>query len=358
MVGPSPPERDAALRLDVVDTIDAVRDDWSTLAERSGCVFATWEWCEAWAQHVLGGNELTIGVARDADGGARAVVPLYRARIGPFRALRLAGDTVGDFNGPVHAAGDRAAGEWALRALLDATPGWDLFLGRHLPGDGWDAALGGERLTVAGAPRLDVAGRTFDDLLAARSPKARQALRRMPRRLEQTFARVEYRRCQDNACVDESLDAIARLHAGRWGDDHPFSGARGEFHRAFGRVALERGWLRLWRVEVDGEAAAFWHGFRYGGTDWFYQQARDPRFDRYAPALALIVHTVRTAFDDGIATYHFLRGEEAFKRYFTDDVDPATTVVVSRGARGRLAALGARSWARAPEGLRRRVAFD
>ena len=71
-----------------------------------------------------------------------------------------------------------------------------------------------------------------------------------------------------------------RLHELRWGGTTAVFAGRGHaFQRDAARALLATGRLRLWVLELDGEPAAAWQGFRMDGAESYYQSGRDPRFD-------------------------------------------------------------------------------
>src|SRR3954453_15544676 len=79
----------------------SVREDWTTLAERAGNVFATWEWADAWWRVYGEDRPLPVHGCRDADGLLVAVLPLYLSRTRPVRTLRFLGHGPADQLGPV-----------------------------------------------------------------------------------------------------------------------------------------------------------------------------------------------------------------------------------------------------------------
>jgi CelD/BcsL family acetyltransferase involved in cellulose biosynthesis len=117
--------------------------------------------------------------------------------------------------------------------------------------------------------------------------------------------------------LERDLDVLFALHRARWGRQASgFAGRAQQFHREFAAIALERGWLRLRILELDGAPAAALLNFRFGGHEWFYQGGRDPRYDRYSPGFLLQLHAIRSAFEDGLEAYRFLRGGEPYKLRF------------------------------------------
>jgi CelD/BcsL family acetyltransferase involved in cellulose biosynthesis len=173
----------------------------------------------------------------------------------------------------------------------------------------------------------------FEEWLRSRSKNFREKIRRGERKLGKAHE-LAYRHT-DAESLDADLDTLIRLHRARWGEESDsFEGRREAFHRDHARRALERGWLRLWTLELDGRPAASWLGFRFGRAEWYYQAGRDPEFEREAVGFVLMVHTIRTAFDDGMREYRLLLGGEAYKSRFANRDDGLHTVLLGSGAIG------------------------
>jgi CelD/BcsL family acetyltransferase involved in cellulose biosynthesis len=335
-------------RVEQLDGVEAIADEWDALAERSGSIFSTALWSALWWSHFGRDHELLLHAARSADGSLAVVLPLYAWRRRLPRVLRYLGHGPGDELGPVYARGDRELAARALRATLD-TLDWDVFLGEQMPGrDGWSELLDGRTWRREASPTLHLPG-TWDDYVAGRSANFRQQLRRR----EEALAREGKvaTRLADPTTLDGDLDTLFALHRARWGsagsdfDDTPF-------HRELARAALERGWLRLWLLELDGHPLAAWHGFQVGSVTSYYQAGRDPAYDRLSVGFVLLAHSIRTAMAEGAIEYRFGRGDESFKSRFTDDDPGLEAVALTRGVIGRLAYAGARA-ARSSRGLTR-----
>jgi CelD/BcsL family acetyltransferase involved in cellulose biosynthesis len=276
---------------------------------------------------------------------SREASPLVRERIGPLRLLRFSGHGPGDENGPVCAPADRAAAVGALQELLGRLR-HDVFVGEQLPP--WAGV--GRVLSREASPLVRIDGRSWDELLAARSRNFREQARGRERRLGREHD-LRFR-LSDRSRLEHDLDTLFRLHRARWDGADTSFGSREAFHRAFAAVACERGWLRLWLLELDGSAVAAWLGFRFAGTDSYYQLGRDPAWDRASVGFVLLAHTIREAAADGRREYRFLRGDEAYKHRFADADDGLVTVGSGHGAIGR----GALACARTLRSARRRYA--
>ncbi|MGH2763801.1 MAG: GNAT family N-acetyltransferase, partial [Thermoleophilaceae bacterium] len=298
-----PPRQRAAPRLERVDDLEGLRAEWEALAGRARNVFATWEWASTWWRHYGAGRELAVFVCRDGGGEPYALLPLYLASRCPLRALRFLGHGAGDRLGPICAPSDIARTARALRRLLhDGDLRGHVLVAEQLPGDErWAALLGGTRLGIQPSPELRVRWDGFEDFLASRSRNFRAQVRRRERQLEREH-QLRYRLCRTPVELGRDIEALFELHAARWagGQSVAFEERRRAFHRDFAERALERGWLRLWTMDLDGAPAAAWYGFRFGGDEWYYQSGRDPRRERQAIGFVLMVHTVRAALEDGV----------------------------------------------------------
>jgi CelD/BcsL family acetyltransferase involved in cellulose biosynthesis len=331
----------------------AMREDWDRLALESGDIFATYEWATVWWEHFGRGEPALLPLTH----GDRllGIAPLYVQQRGPLRIVRFIGSRVGDTLGPVCAPVDQGeAGAALLAALKGGAAGpWHALLAERVPIGPLGDALGGDVLQREAAPELELRG-TWDEYVAAASKNLREKLKRNTRKLERDH-KLEFRLCTERTEVDADFDSLVRLHKLRWSDGGAFRDeAVVDFHREFAQAAFEEGRLRLWSTLVDGEAVAAWYGFRYAGTEFYYQSGRDPRWDRFSVGFLMLMRTLQAAFEDGLDRYSFLRGDEPYKSRFTHAGDRIETQAVGNGA---LASLGIRAGGAALEWpwLRRRV---
>jgi CelD/BcsL family acetyltransferase involved in cellulose biosynthesis len=319
---------DEQLRLEPIAYFEDIREDWDRLAAATGHPFATWEWNVEWWDRFGADRELYSFACRDRAGSVRAILPLYLAARRPLAIARFLGYV--DLHSPICAPADRPLAARALRQLISRPHRCRLVFLERLPGDqGWGELLGGRLLHAGHDPVLQIGGRSWDEVLAARSRNLRQQLRRRERRLFDEHGMV-YRLAHDPERLPADMDTLYRLHGERWGGETTgvFEGDRAAFHRRFAAGALERGWLRLWFAEIAGEPVAAWYGWRFGGSDWYFQAGRDPAFDRLSVGLVLFAHTIREACEDGMGSYRLLAGQEDYKLRFADaDLGTETRLV-------------------------------
>jgi CelD/BcsL family acetyltransferase involved in cellulose biosynthesis len=322
--------RPVGVRFELVDRLESLREEWMQLDEQRQNVFATWEFATTWWEHFGAGRRLLTVACRDSGGEPFAILPLYLWRRRPLRVMRFLGNGAGDILGPVCPPERYEDAARVLRRLLEVAPwDWDVFVGENLPGEQhWPQRLGGQLIRREGNPVLR-APEGFDQFLARRSSNFRSQLRRFERRLARRY-RVRYR-LSDSTTLDADLDDLFRLHEAGFGAHSAFGGRRTAFHRAFAYRALDRGWLRLWLLELDDRPVAAYYGFRFGGVESFYQSGRDPELRHESLGMVLMAHAIRRGFDDGVHEFGFLRGHEPYKYRFATDDHGLDNVCLVRG---------------------------
>jgi CelD/BcsL family acetyltransferase involved in cellulose biosynthesis len=346
---------EATPALERYEDLDAIRDEWTELAELSGNPFSTWEWAATWWDHFGRDQPLLITACRRPDGTLAAILPLYLSNRAGLRMARFVGHGAGDVLGPVCAPQDAALAASALCATA-AEHGrlWDLLLAERMPRGTLSDALPAYVVQEEANPLLPIEGRSWDEFLASCSSNMRGQIRNKRRRLERKHG-ARFRLTDERSRVEEDFDTLVRLHHARWGEPRSFTEQRTAFHRAFAARAFERGWLRLWTLEVEERPVAAWYGFRFGDVEWYYQSGRDPEWDRSSVGVTLLARTLQSAFDDGMSAYAFLRGDEGYKQRFATQDEGLETVALPRGPRGRAAVSAARAAKRMPPSVRNRV---
>ena len=326
-----------ARELVVHDSLVPVEAVWKALAARGTNVFATWEWASLWCRHFGAGHPLRILAVPGVTGETAAIVPLYLSTSRPFRVARFVGHGPADLLGAVADPADAKLGPAAVAEAHANGADWDLFVGECILGrEDWVPDLPGCRLSRDPFPTIAMAGETWDSYLAAGTRNFRQKIGWRSRRLQRNYD-VVIRMTTDHDEFAADFDSLVQLHQARWQSSGAFQGSLETFHREFAAVAFERGWLRLWVVELNGRPAAAALVYRFGGVDYFYQMGRDRAFDDDAVGFVLTAHVVRDAFESGVSEFRLLRGDEHYKRRFATDDPGLQTIAVPRTIVGRSA---------------------
>ena len=107
-------------------------------------------------------------------------------------------------------------------------------------------------------------------LSATRSSNFQQQVRRFTRRAQRDHS-MRFRRTEAPGEVVSDIATFFRLHDLRHADASPLSSSSAQaFHADFAATALERGWLRLWSLELDDIPVAAWYGWRLGHSYAFH----------------------------------------------------------------------------------------
>jgi len=319
-------------RLSRTEDLQALEGPWRDLVADSAadCLFLTWEWLFTWWRHFGTGRQLAVYVGHDSD-RLDLLLPLATRERQPLRGRPFltfeplgTGTVRSDYLDVVVRRGcepealgmlaDRLRRDRVLlsfpRVRADGSAAHEL--GARLTMDGWRI----ETADASVCPYITLASHTWASYLDSLGREHRANVRRRIRKLEDNFD-VRLERASDETSRREALRILVDLHTRRWNGrggstafNHP---ALVRFHDDFSRLALERGWLRLYVLRLDGEPAAALYGMRYGPTFLFYQSGFDPRFARHAVGLALMGLVIREAIAEGAAEFDLLHGDEPYK---------------------------------------------
>jgi CelD/BcsL family acetyltransferase involved in cellulose biosynthesis len=312
-----------------------LREEWTELFQASGLgnPFLSWEWQYTFWRAFAQRRPVWILEARDRGNRLAGLLVLCaRALLGGSRrwCLLTNGLTGTDgadvlvrpgFGPPVRAA--------MAQALAQAMPRWDLLDLEDLPcGSATIAALRaallsrGARASVEPrfvCPSFALRG-TFAEHLARF--RRRDTYLRRRRWLER---RPGYRIvvAETPSEAPEAMEDFLRLHHLRWDADGGSAGIpRGhveDFHRDLAPLLARRGWLRLYRMFVDGRSVAAVYGLELSRRFYYYQSGMDPDWSARSPGLVLLGKTVEDAYARGLGDYDFLRGAEQHKLDWASD---------------------------------------
>jgi CelD/BcsL family acetyltransferase involved in cellulose biosynthesis len=318
-----------------------IEADWRSLAERRGNAFLTPEWYFAWLRSYGAQADPAVIAVRAPAGDLRGIMPLARDRAARPRSLRFGGANLADHLHPVAGLEEEEAVAVAAGARLGAEiSGWSAIVLDNVDADAgwWRAMMSAAPVSLAAVSYRETTlpciqlPTSWDTYLASRSRNFRSQLGRKLRALQRSHE-VLFRRTQAASELASDLETFFRLHDARWesrgGSSSTTERAR-SFHADFAAAALERGWLRLWLMEVDGDSVAAWYGWRLGERYSYYLAGFEPRWSDASVGLLLLAHTVHEAIDEAASEYDLLLGEEAYKQRFATATRPVETVILAR----------------------------
>jgi CelD/BcsL family acetyltransferase involved in cellulose biosynthesis len=306
----------------------ALRGEWSALLQSSTSSnpFLTWEWLYAWWMHFGDSSGLRLLVVR-AGAELIAIAPLRMVSASLYWFSRL------EFLGTGEAGSDyldviarRGREDEAVEALADFLTSRQLTvrlthlppasisaqLARKLGGAGWAASFADDGT----CPIVDLRGHTFESFLGSVGASHRANIRRRLRALDREFD-VRFDRITRHEDRQAALAALAMFHnrryADRGGSTAFASAAARAFHEDATRRALDRGWLRMYALTLNGATAAVMYGFHMGGRFYFYQHGYDDTYSAQSIGLALMALTINAAIGEGATEFDMLWGTESYK---------------------------------------------
>ena len=309
-----------------------LRSEWNALLQAcpSDCIFLTWEWAYTWWLHVSGKRRIHIIVVR-LDGLLIALAPMVLRpaslkRLMPWRVLEfLASGSVGsDYLSflirPGHEqiavreiAGSLVrSGRMLELVRIEKSSAPMAALSRQLRAAGWTSV----GLTTNYCPYSILSGHTWESYLDSLHANHRKNLDKMLRRLHKDFD-VSLHVAASEAERQWAMDVFIRLHLRRWSEKGGSTALNRkeliDFHRAFSEISLDRGWLKLYTLLLDGVPVSSLYVFKYRDVYYHYQSAFDPDYGKYSLGTVIIALAIKDAIEDRAVEFDFLHDNESYK---------------------------------------------
>ena len=324
--------------------LDALKRDWERLTPESpgANVFLTYEWLTTWWKHFGNENELFLAVA-ERDDEVVCIAPLFSSRSRLLKKLQFLGRPGSDYSDFIYASDSPPE----LGPLLDYI--WSVWRGDMilLEGISEDSPTFRQLAEATGrkarptclqasypAPYLPIL-RPWEEYRKTLRKKLVQDTERQIRRLEQLGTLV-FDRCLDEVSARQILDEMLAHKRARFrstGAKDIFEDGRlPTFYREVAGVFLGKGWLDLSYMRLDDAMLALHFGFVFGGRFFYYMPSFREEYAVYSPSRLLLVRQLQGAFDDGLAEFDFLGGDDPYKYDWATDVRRAYTFSASSKA--------------------------
>ncbi|HEY7532595.1 MAG TPA: GNAT family N-acetyltransferase [Nitrospiraceae bacterium] len=313
-------------------------EEWTELLgdSEANCVFLTKEWLAAWWEHFSVGRTLAVATVR-CQTRLLGLAPFFiqRKRFGglmPHQSLQLLGTGLvgSDYLDVVIRRGhesevSRSLAEYYERQRLVMTLS-------HLPAKGHlaaglvnELAQGGWAVhcsTIEVCPHIPLKGRTWESYLTGLGSQHRYNFnRRLKNFLKQGTLVLDVVEKEEQR--QEALRTLIDLHNLRWdergGSETMQSPVMQAFHDDFTRVALKKGWLRLFVLRLNDRPIGALYGLLYARRFYFYQSGFDPAFRQHSVGLVTMGLAIKQAILDGAEDYDLLHGTENYKFLWAKD---------------------------------------
>jgi CelD/BcsL family acetyltransferase involved in cellulose biosynthesis len=323
--------------LTTVTELEDIAVEWNALALAGGSPFTTVAWLSSWWE-AYGRGSLTVVILRDQDGRLMAGLPCRRVS----RSIWAA--TANLESGRWGAVASSARAERLVWRAVTRFGVAGLRLEGLLEDDDATAVAHAE-LTGAGyrvvrtrgpsSPYLALPS-TPDALLASLSRGMRKQLRRSRRELG-ARGELRFRVVRSRPDLGTALDQVLRLEGSGWkaraGTAILSNPALEELYRGFAVRAADRGWLRLYLLELDGQPIAAAFGCVFGNVGHLMKAGFDESLAVHSPGTLLLWETLQACIDEGLSGCDLLGGADRYKLRWTDTVRPRVGLRAYRGAR-------------------------
>jgi CelD/BcsL family acetyltransferase involved in cellulose biosynthesis len=162
-----------------------------------------------------------------------------------------------------------------------------------------------------------------DSLNAYVSSSHRKGGNWLRNRLRREGVALDVAHLADPAEVAEALPEVEDVHRLRdhqLGRDSPMDSPEGlTFFRELVLRHAERDEVRLTTLRLGGALAAYALCFADGDTYRMWNCRFDPEFAPHSPGKLAIDEAIAQALRDGVKTYDFMRGDEPYKRGYSND---------------------------------------
>ncbi len=321
---------------------DFLADDWEDLMERAivAPIFMTVAYQKNWWDHLGCGQLLLIAVRDPVSQTLVGLAPLmvddgelrFVGCVDVSDYLDFLVDK--DYRSQVYAAiveylNTDLADKWQTAyfcslACHSATPAMMLRLAKA---SGWEA-----RAEVEEVCPIITLPNSWDEYLAGVGKKQRHEIRRKLRKAETAADTRWYVIDNPTALTDEAIDTFIDLHRKSATEKDQFwNEARLNFFRVVIKQFAQRGWLKLYFVEINGQPASALLCFDYHNEILVYNSGFNLEdFGTFSPGNIIISYSIQHAIELGRARYDFLRGDEAYKFRFGAVAEDVTGVKITR----------------------------
>ena len=326
------------MKIEILDGVDSWaerRDEWNDLAAACGAdVSLTFEWHHALALSQPR-SEPMRAIWVGGDRGAEAILPLRvektRLRGIPLRQISPLGSVYSAHDCLLVRGNSLEALDAALRDAKEALPPWDVF--RFSVSDDSPIYAEIDALARPGDPRLEwvqakqspylALPGTFDDFWNGLSTKRRTAIRSRVKKITEQGEPVlrVITRPQD---LPDAMGIVLGIERMSWKEAegtsitaNPYQVA---FYEALTRGLAERGWLRLYFLDVGGRPVAHDIGFHYknrffSGKTSFIEDLR-----HLQPGFVLRWLILKDLYERGIREHDFMGDPDPYKLHWTDSM--------------------------------------
>jgi CelD/BcsL family acetyltransferase involved in cellulose biosynthesis len=316
--------------------LDKFAGQWNELLKSSSAnsIFLTWEWISAWLDSVHPKVDLFVIIVCDQNNQLTGIAPFYCSnshllKCFKYQTLRVLGDcsTGAEYPDIIISKGKE---KLILPVISDFIFShykyWEnIWIPRI---SSWSAAeerfgkIFNEKLIFSHKRKASFSHVNLPDsiekYLQILSSSFRATVRRQERRINKEHEVKMLLADQQN--LNELLDSLFYLHRKRWekiGQTGSFikRPLMEKFYRKFAPIALQKGWLALFALQVNGVIRAVQFGYNYNNTLLQLQEGFEPDFLN-GVGNVLRLKAIEWCINSSITEYDFLGEHTLHKKHW------------------------------------------
>lgn len=309
------------------NNFEEVKEEWNSLLAHSSSntIFLTWEWQFSWWKS-FGGELFIILIYERKD--LLAILPFLISRKLGFHVLKFIGAPDSDYLGFIikksferiildyflndFLSNNSRIGIIELHSINETSPLYLLI--NDVVGNDFNV-----NYSKKICPYISLPG-TYDAYLKSLSSGMRYYIKRKRRKLYRDYCVNVGFVCTKEDLEKRMTDFILQ-HQKRWNTLHKpgaFSNNSFEdFHLKVGKRLLQKGWLKLYYLELNNHPVASYYLFHYKNALYYYLSGFEPEYGKYSPGVVLMEQAISDAINEGLDKFDLMRGEESYKFKWT-----------------------------------------
>lgn len=308
--------------------LEKLRPEWDNLQERceNPSIFSTWEWLYNCAYYLYSRN-IHIITVRDS-GRLVAILPLLKPVIPVARRIKFLGNGVSDYqdilidkdyvNSCIRHIVEYMSSPKSVCTFIDfrQIPENSPYL--NTPVYNCTEKFNINRVEEEMCPYISLPS-TWEEFSATLGKKHRWNIGYYERLVGREFE-FEMGLTPPDEIHDE-MERFFELHSKRWRRRFLpgvlFNKKVQNFHHSVSKAFQDRGWLRLYRIRLNGQTQASLYCFNYGARGYYYLGGFEPSLSKYSLGTILTAYAIRQSISEGLTEFDFLRGHEPYKFKWT-----------------------------------------
>lgn len=347
-------------RISTTEGFERLQKSWQYLFDAAGrnSPFLSWEWMFTWWQNYrqkLTQASLAVFCAYE-DGELTAILPLFQHQKRNLKYIQFLGtefessdyldlicaeenkaDLLEQFiNNSVVAKFIKSADILIFNNLKEESV---LFNARNWLSKNLSDKVY-ERITSV-CPYLPLP-QSIDEVFKSLSRNMRSSLKRQRNKLAKNET-IQIQLLQNRTEVEEGIRHLFYLHSLRFKQKNMATKfnyeKRGAFHEKMANVFLEKDWLQFYLIKDNENPIGALYFYRLAGAMMYMQGGFDPAYANLALGNQIILRAISDAIDSKMQTFDFMRGNEDYKKKWTDKSILLYTLAFPLSGKGRFVLL-------------------